>query len=258
MIVSLVTRLASISSCESSASMSSSILDKLRPPVMSELSRRRKILLNRPPVGKRRSITTVHKFDPKSVQPSTRVSDFPGENLSVSAGQLFCRACREEVAVKRSVVSNHVKSKKHKDGKIKLKQKEVRERDIAASHEAHDNETHRKGETLPEAQKVYRVRVAMTFMKCGIALHKLDHPELRGLLEENGYRLVDSRCMMDLVPFIHKEENALVRSEVSGRHVSVIFDGTTRLGEVLAIVVRFMDGWIVRQRLVRLEFCKRV
>ena len=35
--------------------------------------------------------------------------------------------------------------------------------------------------------------------------------------------------------------------------ISVIFDGTTRLGEALAIVVRFVDdGWKINQSLVRL------
>ena len=33
-----------------------------------------------------------------------------------------------------------------------------------------------------------------------------------------------------------------------------MFDGTSRLGEVLAVVVRYIDGWEIQQRLVRLEF----
>ena len=35
---------------------------------------------------------------------------------------------------------------------------------------------------------------------------------------------------------------------------SLVFDGTSRLGEVLAVVVRYIDGWEIQQRLVRLEF----
>ena len=60
---------------------------------------------------------------------------------------------------------NHIKSTKHEDIKERLTWKELRERDIAESLKAHDNETHHKGETLPGAQKVYRVRVVMTFMR---------------------------------------------------------------------------------------------
>ena len=33
----------------------------------------------------------------------------------------------------------------------------------------------------------------------------------------------------------------------------VIFDGSTRLGEALAIIIRFVDQWHIQQRLVKLE-----
>ena len=65
----------------------------------------------------------------------------------------------------------------------------LREKDIASSLKAHDKETHRKGETLPEKQNIYRVRVVMALMKAGIPIGKLDCAELRALLEENKYRL---------------------------------------------------------------------
>ena len=89
-----------------------------------------------------------------------------------SAGKLFCRACRENLAIKRSVVQNHIISKKHHDSKEKLKMKMVREQDIAEALHAHDAGTHRKGETLPDEQSVHRVKVAMTLMKCGIPITK--------------------------------------------------------------------------------------
>ena len=34
----------------------------------------------------------------------------------------------------------------------------------------------------------------------------------------------------------------------------MIFDGTSRLGEVLAVVLRMVDDWTIKQRLVRLKF----
>lgn len=37
------------------------------------------------------------------------------------------------------------------------------------------------------------------------------------------------------------------------KNVGIIFDGMTRLGEALAIVVRFVDDWEVRQRLICLQ-----
>ena len=60
--------------------------------------------------------------------------------------------------------------------------------------------------------------------------------------------------MLDLVPFILEEERSRIKEEISGKHLSLVFDGTSRLGEVLAVVIRYIDGWEIQQRLVRLEF----
>ena len=60
--------------------------------------------------------------------------------------------------------------------------------------------------------------------------------------------------MHDLIPFIHKEEFEKLQQEINGKDVSVIFDGTTRLGEALAIVIRYVNSdWMIVQRLVRLQ-----
>ena len=62
----------------------------------------------------------------------------------------------------------------------------------------------------------------------------------RELHEENAFRLVDKRYLLDLVPFILKEEQALIRQEIADKLVSMIFDGTSRLGEVMVVVLRFL------------------
>ena len=43
-------------------------------------------------------------------------------------------------------------------------------------------------------------------------------------------------------------------AEILGKCVSVIFDGTTRLGEVLAVVVQFICNWKIHHRLAPLKF----
>ncbi len=55
-------------------------------------------------MGKKRSVHTVRKFDPHSISPSQRASEYPSEHLVQSSGKLFCKACRETLAVK-SIVS---------------------------------------------------------------------------------------------------------------------------------------------------------
>jgi len=60
--------------------------------------------------------------------------------------------------------------------------------------------------------------------------------------------------MHNYIPFIPSEEESRVRSEIAGKKVSVVYDGTTRLGEALAIILRFVSsGWKIEQRLVRVQ-----
>ena len=46
--------------------------------------------------------------------------------------------------------------------------------------------------------------------------------------------------MGDLIPVVLKQEKSRKESEVSEQNVSVIFDGTSRMGEALAIVLCFV------------------
>lgn len=77
----------------------------------------------------------------------------------------------------------------------------------------HDQEVHQKGETLPVSQRVHRVKVATAFLRAGVPFEKLEY--FRELLEENASRLVDNRYLLDLVPFIFKEEQACIRQEIA-------------------------------------------
>jgi hypothetical protein len=105
-----------------------SLLDRLRKVWVTRKRALRKNLSSAESYCKKRpSCSTT----PKSITLHSRVRDFPGENLKVSAGKLFCTACREEVSLKRSIVTNHIASVKHKQSKVKLAKKESREKDIA-------------------------------------------------------------------------------------------------------------------------------
>ena len=68
-------------------------------------------------MGKKKWKQTAHKSDPTSITPSQRVSEYPGEHLVESNRKLFCKTCRETLAVKSSIVRNHVKSEKHADSR---------------------------------------------------------------------------------------------------------------------------------------------
>ena len=46
--------------------------------------------------------------------------------------------------------------------------------------------------------------------------------------------------MSDIVPFTFSQEQSLIKEEIAGKDLSVIFDGTTQLGEAMAILVRLL------------------
>ena len=102
-------------SSEASSSTASSLLDRLRSPRPSDLARKRQVKCN-PPRGSRRGKGKV-TADPKTVSPSDRVKAYPGENFTVNKKNLFCRGCREELALKKSVIEHHIQSQKHERGK---------------------------------------------------------------------------------------------------------------------------------------------
>ena len=127
-----------------------SILDKLKAPKLSDLTRKR-------PKGKR-TARGKGVNEPKNVSASQRVSEFPKECLTVSSKKLFCTACRKELSPRKNVIVSHVASAKHKNGKEKLLLQEAKERDIAEVLKVHDETIHPVGETLPKEQRVYRVK----------------------------------------------------------------------------------------------------
>ena len=61
--------------------------------------------------------------------------------------------------------------------------------------------------------------------------------------------------LRELIPSVLQKEKETLKSELSeAKAISTIFDGSTCLGEALAIIVRFVDShWNVQQRLVRLQ-----
>jgi len=64
--------------------------------------------------------------------------------------------------------------------------------------------------------------------------------------------------MSDIVPLLFSQQQAQIKEELNGKDLSVIFNGTTRLGEAMAIVVRFISSdWQIQQRLIRFQLIAR-
>ena len=91
----------------------------------------------------------------------------------------------------------------------------------------YDAVMHPVGENLPDAVRICRVKVVETLLKAGIPLAKADC--LHELLEEDSTTLTSASNLRQLLPFILHEEVAKLKSEIKGRPISIIFDGTTHV-----------------------------
>ena len=150
-----------------------SLLSRLNSPTLADLARKRKVRTN-PPKGIKKGKGAV-AADPKNVSAADRVNSFPNEYLTLNYNKnLFCSACREPLALKKSVIDYHIASQKHLKGKEKITSREKREHDIAESLKWYDTIVHPVGETLPEETRVYRVKVVTTMLKSGIPLSKIN------------------------------------------------------------------------------------
>ena len=233
-----------------STSSAKTLLSSLRQPAPSKLARIRKVQCN-PPTGKKRSAAGRSAFAPATIRPIDRVKQYPNEQFIVSANKFFCAACKEEISTKKSVIDMHIKSSKHTSGKLKLLEKKKTEMTISEALKSYDSTHHAVGESLPESTRIFRVKVVHAFLSAGIPLQKID--KMRDLLEENGHSLSSSTHLRQLVPFIHNNEMSMVQKEISGRHVSFIFDGTTHVAEAFVMILHYVDDqWCIQQRVVSL------
>lgn len=138
---------SSMDTDESSTEVAS-IVSRLRRPTPSDLSRKRKVSSN-PPKETKKGKGNVSS-EPLNVSLEDRVREFPGEHLCRNLGKLVCNACREPISVKKSVISQHIKSAQRENGKTCLARKEKRGRNIAEMLVDYDKATDPVGESLSE------------------------------------------------------------------------------------------------------------
>lgn len=218
---------------------STPVVKSLKLPFAKQLKAH--VRLSKPPSGLRRSQGGA------SVQPATtkliklRIEQHP-DVLTVDAGVLWCKACKEAVIPHKTNTSTHINSKKHEASvtamanvtanSVRL-QKGITQFTKAGATEA-------IGSTRDAAETMCRVKIVRSFLAAGVPIEKLD--KLRPLLQEYmKHRLTSAPHLRLLVPCIEQTELQHVQEEVAKEYIAVISDGTTRdkMAEVLAVVVRY-------------------
>ena len=232
-------------------------------PELAEHERGRKLPQKRETsgAGTKWGASGSHKTAATKVAVQSRVDSFPDQSLKVSKtpkGEvLFCRCCPKEIENILGTIKVHVNSQRHKDKLVIWMEKNKTDGEVKEFLEQYfqENPDEQQASVSTEVQ-LYRWRVVEACLYAGIPMEKIDH--LRELLERGGTALTSSTHLKAIVPKIETFELNRLRKELEGQRVCVIFDGTTRLGECIAVLLRWCPGGFksIEQRLVALRTTK--
>ena len=232
-------------------------------PELAAHERGRKLPHKREATGKGTAWSAggVHKTPATKVPLQKRVDDFPDQSLTIASTPngkvLFCRCCPKEIENILGTIKTHVTADRHKEKMVKWMERnksDVEVKDFLEQYfQDHPNE---KTVTLSPEVQLYRWRVVESCLYAGIPMEKID--DLRELLERGGTTLTDSHHLKAFVPKIEEFEFKRLLKELEGQRVCVIFDGTTRLGECIAVLIRWCPPGFeeIQQRLVALRTTK--
>ena len=108
------------------------------------------------------------------------------------------------------------------------------------------------GTNVSSNDQLYRYRVVESLLAAGIPLEKANH--LRVLFERSGRSSVGAQHLKAYIPKIEANERATLVKEIMEMLVMIIFDGTTRIGELMNAVARWISSdFYIMQRLVSLK-----
>lgn len=154
--------------------------------------------------------------------------------------------------MRKGSVTSHIKSDSHRQKLQKWLTRDDEDKEIMNIISDHfTRESDAVGKTLPKETQAYRWRVVETFLYAGIPMSKVD--DCRSLLERQGTSLVcQSNLKATFIPLISDREIKRLKEEIKGQACSLIFDGTTRLGEAINFILRWTSAdFKIEQRLVR-------
>jgi hypothetical protein len=205
-----------------------------------------------PPVVPRGPQRDQHKTPETSVLISKRLADNPNQSfIEQPKGSLFCQCCKQKVWNISNTINTHRKSDDHKTKLVTWFECNSDDEAIKTFlHEYYTNHPNEAMAGVSQEDKLYRYRVVEAMLAAGVAIEKVD--QLRPLLERAQNSLTDSHHLKVFIPKIETREIEKLIEEAAGQRVTIIFDGTTRLGEALVILLRWIpaDFAKVEQRLI--------
>jgi len=80
---------------------------------------------------------------------------------------------------------------------------------ITVSLKKYNSSGRHEGDTICDANSVYRIKVLTSYIKAGVPISKLKY--FRDILEENSMRLTNPSHILQLVPFVLEQEKSLIK-----------------------------------------------
>ncbi len=231
------------------------LLDEIPQPKLSSLERNRKQLVLTPaaPLGSLpseevQSLRNLgRKSDPKTITAIQRLrDDFPDEfkskTLSHAKDRIFCTACCSSMGLKLDTIKRHLKSQSHKEKLIESNKKKLRSQTFCESVTNMQVTANTSGSTLAASDQEFRADLLKCLLACGIPLSVVDNSEMKNFIARRcAFSLPNSSDFRKMIPFAHQAETKALLDEIGKRPYSIIFDGASRMGHCMAIIVRFVD-----------------
>lgn len=192
----------------------------------------------KPPVGVRGRASTSRVTPESKVPIAARINQNPGETFRNSCNQLFCGACNCVIMNVIASINAHKKTAKHKSNVIKHNAKSSGDFEIMSglSQWCAANPDH-KGTNVKIETQLWRYRLTESFMAAGIEPSKINR--MRTVLQRGNEVSTDCSHLMSMVPKVEADEFERIHNELLNQVVSAIFDGETRVGEAMALILRF-------------------
>ena len=182
---------------------------------------------------------TLNSTPPRlQISVPARIAQFPEQSFRDSFGHVMCGACVAVIPNIKSTLVKHTHSLKHIARLIVFNAKTTEDIDLMASLSAHFRANpDEAGATVNVHEQLYRFRVTQAFMFAGVALYKASM--LRTLLERSGHSCTSGTHLAMYVPKVEEREIRLVQEELKDEYIHSMFDGTSRVGELLNNVLRW-------------------
>ena len=206
-------------------------------PTMAAHERGRKMKQNSNRGNPVASLLGKRKTVQSNVPIEKRLAEFPNQSLMRDSirGNIFCRCCKQgDIQNIKGTISTHLRSPAHQDALEQWLTKRATDGEVkvflADYFKQHPAE---KMASLDDDKLLFRFNVMETVLPAGIAPEKF--AVLSGILSED----IPASHMTQFVPKIEAFEFQRLRAEIKDQKVTVIYDGTTRLGECIVLLLRW-------------------